>query len=179
MAFTNAFLGINHSLAHKLGGEFHIPHGRANAVLLPYVIAYNAQKPDKFPIFPKYSEYMADFRYAQIAHQLRLEGTTQQEEIDALIVAVWELMDKLQMPKSIKECGVDEQEFLAKVPQLAERAFEDQCTTANPRYPLIADLEEIYRKAYYGSREELVLPRGPEDSWKGIYRKPYRGERIK
>lgn len=152
MAFTNAFLGINHSLAHKLGGEFNIPHGRANAILLPYVIAYNAQKPEKFPIFPKYSEFMADYRYAQIAHQLRLGGNTQEEEIAELIKAVWKLMEKLNVPASIKECGVDENAFFAKLPALAERAFEDQCTTANPRYPLISDLEEIYRKAYYGER---------------------------
>jgi acetaldehyde dehydrogenase/alcohol dehydrogenase len=153
MAFTNAFLGINHSLAHKLGGEFHIPHGRANAVLLPHVIAYNAQKPEKFPIFPKYSEYKADFRYAQIAHQLRLSGNTREEEIAALIEAVWGLLEKLNIPTSIKACGVDEKEFFKKLPALAERAFEDQCTTANPHYPLISDLEEIYRKAYYGERK--------------------------
>ena len=150
MAFTNAFLGINHSLAHKLGGEFHVPHGRANAVLLPYVIAYNAQKPDKFPVFPKYSEFVADYRYAQIAHQLRLGGNTQEEEIAALINAIWKLMEELNIPTSIKACGVDEKDFLAKLPTLAERAFEDQCTTANPRYPMITDLEEIYRNAYYG-----------------------------
>ena len=153
MAFTNAFLGINHSLAHKLGGEFNIPHGRANAVMLPHVIAYNAQKPEKFPIFPKYSEYVADYRYAQIAHQLRLGGSTQEEEISAMINAVWKLMETLHVPTSIKDCGVDEKEFLAKIPAMAERAFEDQCTTANPRYPLIADLQEIYRKAYYGERK--------------------------
>ena len=153
MAFTNAFLGINHSLAHKLGGEFHIPHGRANAILLPYVIAYNAQKPDKFPIFPKYSEYMADVRYAQIAHQLRLGGDTQEEEISSLIAAVRDLMKKLNMPMSIRECGVDEDEFLKKLPELSEHAFEDQCTTANPRYPLITDLEEIYKMAYYGEEK--------------------------
>ena len=150
MAFSNAFLGINHSLAHKLGGEFHIPHGRANAVLLPHVIAYNAQKPEKFPIFPKYSEFVADYRYAQIAHNLRLGGNTREEEIAKLIDAVWKLMETLHIPTSIKACGVNEKDFLAKLPALADRAFEDQCTTANPRYPLIADLEEIYRKAYYG-----------------------------
>jgi acetaldehyde dehydrogenase/alcohol dehydrogenase len=152
MAFTNAFLGINHSLAHKLGGEFHIPHGRANAVLLPHVIAYNAQKPEKFPIFPKYSEFVADYRYAQIARNTGLcdKGGTQEAEVKALIKGIRDLMKQLGLPMTIKECGVDEKEFLAKLPTLAERAFEDQCTTANPRYPLIADLEEIYRKAYYG-----------------------------
>jgi len=153
MAFTNAFLGINHSMAHKLGGEFHIPHGRANAVLLPHVIAYNAQKPEKFPIFPKYSEFVADYRYAQISHHLRLGGSTREEEISALVEAVWKLMETLNIPTSIKACGVNEKEFFKKLPALAERAFEDQCTTANPRYPLISDLEEIYRKAYYGERK--------------------------
>ncbi|MDR0249580.1 MAG: bifunctional acetaldehyde-CoA/alcohol dehydrogenase [Oscillospiraceae bacterium] len=150
MAFTNAFLGINHSLAHKLGGEFHIPHGRANGVLLPYVIAYNAQKPDKFPIFPKYSEHSADFRYSQIAHRLRLGGNTREEEIQNLINAVKGLMREINLPMSIKDCGVDEREFLSKVPALAENAFEDQCTVANPRYPLVTDLEDIYKKAFYG-----------------------------
>ena len=150
MAFTNAFLGINHSLAHKLGGEFHIPHGRANAVLLPHVIKYNSQIPTKFTIFPKYGKFVADYRYAQIARHLNLGGTTQEEQIDALINAVISLTKKLNMPLSIKECGINESEFMAKVPKLAERAFEDQCTTSNPRYPLVSELEEIYKKAYYG-----------------------------
>lgn len=149
MAFTNAFLGINHSLAHKLGGEFHIPHGRANAVLLPHVIRYNAQIPSKFTIFPKYGKFVADYRYTQISRQLNLGGTTQEEQVEALIAAVENLMQRLNIPMSIQECGVDEKEFMAKVPALAERAFEDQCTTANPRYPLVSELEEIYRKAYY------------------------------
>jgi len=148
MAFTNAFLGINHSLAHKLGGEYHIPHGRANAILLPHTIAYNAEKPDKFPIFPKYDSFVADTRYAEIAHHLRLGGATTADEIKNLITAIKDLMRKLNMPMSIRECGVDEKDFMSKVPVLAENAFEDQCTTANPRYPLIKDLEEIYIKAY-------------------------------
>jgi acetaldehyde dehydrogenase/alcohol dehydrogenase len=150
MAFTNAFLGINHSLAHKLGGEFHIPHGRANGILLPYVIEYNAQKPDKFPTFPKYSEHVADKRYAEISRMLNLGGKTTDDQVTKLVAAVRKLMKDLGMPTSIKECGIDEAEFLKVLPTLAERAFEDQCTTANPRYPLIKDLEEIYRKAYYG-----------------------------
>lgn len=150
MAFTNAFLGINHSLAHKLGGEFHIPHGRANAVLLPHVIRYNAQIPTKFAIFPKYGKFVADYRYAQISRQLNLGGTTQEEQVEALACAVENLMKSVNLPMSIQECGVDEKEFLAKVPALAEHAFEDQCTTANPRYPLVSELEEIYKIAYYG-----------------------------
>jgi acetaldehyde dehydrogenase/alcohol dehydrogenase len=150
MAFSNSFLGINHSLAHKLGGEFHIPHGRANAVLLPHVIAYNAQKPTKFTIFPKYGEFAADYRYAQISRQLGFGGNTQEEQVESLVQAVRNLMIHLNIPLTIKDCGVDEAAFLAAVPRLAENAFEDQCTTANPRYPLVSELEELYRKAYYG-----------------------------
>lgn len=150
MAFTNAFLGINHSMAHKLGGEFGIPHGRANGVLLPHVIKYNSQIPTKFTIFPKYGTFVADYRYAQISRQLNLGGTNQEEQVDALINAVRDLMKRLNLPMSVQDCGIDEQSYMAKVPELAQRAFEDQCTQANPRYPLISELEEIYKKAYYG-----------------------------
>ncbi len=150
MAFTNAFLGINHSLAHKLGGEFHIPHGRANAVLLPHVIAYNAQKPTKFAAFPKYGKFVADYRYAQIARYLGFPGATEAEQIQSLINEIKHLMKLMNMPLSIKACGIDEAMFFSKAPALAERAFEDQCTTANPRYPLIGELADIYKKAYYG-----------------------------
>lgn len=148
MAFTNAFLGINHSLAHKLGGEFHIPHGRANGILLPHVIAYNAEKPEKFPASPKYNEHIADKRYAEISRFLNLGGKTTAEQIANLVKAVKVLMKTVALPTSIKDCGIDEAEFMKKVPELAERAFEDQCTTANPRYPFVKDLEEIYKKAF-------------------------------
>lgn len=151
MAFTNAFLGVNHSLAHKLGGEFHIPHGRANAVMLPHVIAYNAQTPTKLAAFPKYGKYVADMRYAQVARYIGLPGNSEAEQIQSLINAVRDLMKRMNMPLCIRECGVDEALFLTKVPSMAERAFEDQCTTANPRYPLIRELEELYKKAYYGA----------------------------
>ena len=150
MAFTNAFLGINHSLAHKLGGEYHIPHGRANAILLPHVIGYNAALPQKFAIFPKYGKFIADERYAQISRYLGLGGDTKEQQIANLIDAVRALMKDLSMPMTIAECGVKEKDFLKKLPELAERAFDDQCTTANPRYPLITELEELYKKAYYG-----------------------------
>lgn len=150
MAFTNAFLGINHSLAHKLGGEYHIPHGRANAVLLPYVIEYNAQLPAKFAIFPKYGKFVADERYAQIARYLGFGGTTKEEQVSSLIREVRSLMADLKMPATIAECGIAEKDFLKKLPSLAEHAFEDQCTTANPRYPLVTELMDIYKKAYYG-----------------------------
>ncbi|HAN44098.1 MAG TPA: bifunctional acetaldehyde-CoA/alcohol dehydrogenase [Ruminococcaceae bacterium] len=150
MAFTNAFLGINHSMAHKLGGEYHIPHGRANAVLLPYVIAYNAQKPTKFATFPKYEKFVADEKYAKIARFLGLPSASTAEGVNSLIKAVKELIQKLGIPTCIKDCGINEQEFLSKLEGLSERAFEDQCTTANPRYPLVSEIAQLYKQAYYG-----------------------------
>lgn len=151
MAFTNAFLGINHSLAHKLGGEFHVPHGRANAVLLPYVIEYNAQKPTKFVAFPKYETFIADKRYAEIAKALGLPASTTVEGVQSLINAIRDLMKDLNVPLTIAECKVDAKKFMAQVSELADRAFEDQCTTANPRLPLVSELEELYIKAFNGS----------------------------
>lgn len=150
MAFTNAFLGINHSLAHKLGGEFHVPHGRANAVLLPYVIEYNAQKPTKFVSFPKYETFVADRKYMEIAKALDLPATTPQEGVQSLILAIRKLLADLHMPLTLADCGIDAKTFESKVPELADKAFEDQCTTANPRLPLVKELEKIYRTAYKG-----------------------------
>ena len=152
MAFTNAFLGLNHSMAHKLGGEFHIPHGRANAVLLPYVIRYNATKPTKFAAFPKYKEYIADKRYAKIARYLGLPASTTEEGIASLIKAVQDLMKAVERPMSIKDCGIAEAEFMSKVDDLSYKAFEDQCTTANPVYPQVSELKELYIKAYNGDK---------------------------
>ena len=148
MAFTNAFLGINHSLAHKLGGKFHIPHGRANAVLLPHVIAYNASVPNKFTSYPNYEYYAAHLKYQQIAKSLGLPAKNTEEGVKSLIKAIYDLMRELNMPLTISECGIDKNEFFAVVDELAEQAFEDQCTTANPRMPLIEELAQIYRDAY-------------------------------
>jgi acetaldehyde dehydrogenase/alcohol dehydrogenase len=148
MAFSNAFLGINHSLAHKLGGEYHISHGRANAILLPHVIAYNSQKPTKFVSFPKYETFIADRRYAEIARELNLEFTTTEEGCRALIEAIRNLMRDLGMPTTIQEMGISEKTYFDSIPRLAEKAFDDQCTGTNPRYPLIRELEEIYRAIY-------------------------------
>lgn len=150
MAFTNAFLGLNHSMAHKLGGEYHIPHGRANALLLPYIIRYNASKPTKFATFPKYETFVADRKYAKIARMIGREGTTVAESVENLIDAVQELQADLDMPRSIRECGVDKKTFLEHLQTLSEHAHEDQCTTANPRYPLIEEIKQIYLDAYYG-----------------------------
>ena len=153
MAFTNAFLGLNHSMAHKLGGEFHIPHGRANAILLPYVIAYNATRPTKFAAFPKYKEYIADERYAKLAWRCGLcnVGTETQTAVNSLIEAIRKLMKETDRPMTIRDCGISEEEFLAKVDELSYKAFEDQCTTANPVYPLVSEIKELYLKAYYGN----------------------------
>jgi acetaldehyde dehydrogenase/alcohol dehydrogenase len=148
MAFTNAFLGINHSLAHKVGGEFGIPHGRVNAVLLPYVIEYNAGQPSKFVSFPKYEYFVAPEKYRQIAAHLDLPAATPEEGVRSLIDAVRELNRSLGVPATFAALGVDRRQFGAKLPLLAEKAFEDQCTTTNPRLPLISELEEILRKAY-------------------------------
>lgn len=150
MAFTNAFLGINHSLAHKIGAEFHMPHGRINAILLPYVIKYNSSKPTKFVSFPKYEYFIADQKYANLAKKVGLPANTVEEGIESLIQKVKEMNTHLKMPSSFKEAGIDEQEFLAKVDLLADRAFEDQCTTANPRVPLVSELKQILLDSYYG-----------------------------
>ncbi len=152
MAFTNAFLGLNHSMAHKLGAECHIPHGRANAILLPYVIKYNATKPTKFASFPKYKEYVADKRYAKIARRIGLcnQDTSVPEAVDALVEAIRRLMAATERPLSIRDCGVNEAEFMSRVEELSYRAFEDQCTTANPVYPLVSEIRQLYTKAYYG-----------------------------
>lgn len=148
MAFTNAFLGINHSLAHKLGGEFHISHGRANAILLPHVVEYNSIKPKKLAAFPKYKEFVADKKYAEIAKSLDLKADTVEEGINSLIKAIKGLMKQVNIPMTIKECGIDEKEYLSKLEELADRAFEDQCTPVNPKLPLVSDLVEIYKKIY-------------------------------
>lgn len=150
MAFANAFLGINHSLAHKLGAEFHIAHGRANAILMPHVIRYNAKKPTKFNSFPKYEHFVADKRYAEIAQSLGLPAKTTEEGVESLVNAVYDLAKKLNIPMSIAENGVDKKEFEARVDYLADRAFEDQCTTANPKLPLVTELADVYRNAFVG-----------------------------
>ena len=153
MAFTNAFLGINHSLAHKIGGEFHLPHGRINAILLPYVIKYNSTKPSKFVSFPKYEYFIADQKYYRLAKKIGLKADTVEEGINSLIEEIQEMNKKLNIPCTFKEAGIEEKEFLAKVDMLADRAFEDQCTTANPRVPLVTELKQILLDAYYGKRD--------------------------
>ncbi len=153
MAFTNAFLGINHSLAHKIGGEYHIPHGRANAVLLPYVIQYNAQIPSKFTSWPKYEHYAAPQKYQEIARYLNLPASTAEEGVASLINGIRNLLKSLETPLNLRECGIKEQELMPKLRLLAEKAFEDQCTISNPRMPLISELEDLIKRAFYGMNE--------------------------
>lgn len=151
MAFTNAFLGVNHSLAHKIGAEFHLPHGRINAILLPYVIRYNSQKPTKFVSFPKYEYYIADQKYADLSRRMNFPAYGNEEGVNSLIKEIQKLNADLNIPKSFKDAGVNEQEFMAKLDLLADRAFEDQCTTANPRLPLVEELKQILIDSYYGN----------------------------
>ena len=151
MAFANAFLGINHSMAHKLGGKFHVPHGVANAMLLTEVIRYNSvEAPTKMGVFPQYRYPDAMQRYAAAADFLGLGGKTKEEKLEKLIEAIEKLKTEIGIPASIKEWRVPEKDFLDAVDQMALDAFDDQCTSANPRYPLISELKEIYLKSYYG-----------------------------
>ena len=150
MAFSNAFLGINHSLAHKIGGEYHVPHGRANAILLPFVIEYNAKMPSKFVSFPKYETFVADEKYADIARRLGLKADTKEEGVKSLIKAIKDLMKRLEMTSSFKEEGVDEKVYFENIDLLADKAFSDQCTTANPKLPLVEELKEILERSFYG-----------------------------
>ncbi|MBE9145416.1 bifunctional acetaldehyde-CoA/alcohol dehydrogenase [Planktothrix mougeotii] len=153
MAFANGFLGICHSLAHQLGGTFHIPHGLANALLISYVIRYNATDvPFKQATFSQYKYPNAKWRYSRIADYLRLGGETEDEKIDRLILAIEELKRLVGIPASIQEVLTDktEAEFMAKLDEVADQAFDDQCTGANPRYPLIKDLKQLLIDAYYG-----------------------------
>jgi len=148
MAFSNAFLGINHSMAHKLGGEFHIPHGRANAILLPYVIEYNSQKPTKFVSFPKYETFIADKRYAEIAAHIGLKFETTEEGVAALVEAIRELNSKLHIPTKVSENQISEKDYFRDLEGLSVKAFEDQCTGTNPRAPLVCEIKEIFKQIW-------------------------------
>lgn len=148
MAFANAFLGISHSIAHKIGGEYGIPHGRTNAILLPHVIRYNAKDPQKHALFPKYDFFRADTDYADIAKFLGLKGNTTEELVDALANAVYDLGCSVGIDMNLKSQGVTEELLHSTIDRMAELAFEDQCTTANPKEPLISELKGIIERAY-------------------------------
>lgn len=154
MAFANAFLGVNHSIAHKLGGEFGLPHGLAIAITLPHVIRYNFKEPRKLTMWPKYEYFRADEDYAQIARYIGLQGKTNEELKEALVQKVIELAHSVDVTLSLKANGVDKKHFDDTVDKLAELAYEDQCTTANPKEPLIGELRQIMIDEYDGKGVE-------------------------
>ncbi len=154
MAFANAFLGICHSMAHKLGAFHHLPHGVANALLINEVIRFNAEEvPTKMGTFSQYDHPHTLRRYAEVAESLGLTGNNDEEKLEALINKIEELKEKIGIKKSIKEYGIDEQDFLARLDDMVEQAFDDQCTGANPRYPLMSEMKEMYLRAYYGGNK--------------------------
>ncbi|MDT2780782.1 bifunctional acetaldehyde-CoA/alcohol dehydrogenase [Vagococcus fluvialis] len=150
MAFANAFLGICHSVAHKIGGEYNIPHGRTNAILLPHIIRYNAKDPQKHAIFPKYDYFRAHEDYAQIAKDLGFKGNTTEELVDSLVTEIIKLGKDVGIDMSLKAQGVTQEVLDSTVDRMAELAYEDQCTTANPKEPLISELKQIIIDAYTG-----------------------------
>lgn len=151
MAFANAFLGISHSLAHKLGAYHHIPHGIANALVIDEVLRFNsAEVPTKMGTFPQYDHPKTLRRYAEIAEALGWKGKNDEESLENLIEKIDELKEKIGIKKTIKDYGVSEEDFLKTLDKMSEDAFDDQCTGANPRYPLISELKEIYLKCFYG-----------------------------
>ncbi len=149
MAFANAFLGMNHSMAHKIGAEFHVPHGRANAILLPYTVRYNGTKPQKLSTWPKYNYYQADEKYAELSRLLGFPASTVEEGVESFAKACGELAKSVGIKMNFKSQGLDEQEYLANVEKLAFLAYEDQCSPANPRVPMVADMKQILTDAFY------------------------------
>lgn len=154
MAFANAFLGMNHSMAHKIGAEFHVPHGRANAILLPFTIRYNGTKPQKLSTWPKYNYYRADEKYAELARILGLPAATIEEGVESYAKACGELAMKIGIKMNFKSQGLDEQQYLASIEKLSYLAYEDQCSPANPRVPMVSDMQRILKDAYY--TEEFI-----------------------
>ena len=152
MAFANAFLGICHSMGHKLGAYHHLPHGVTVALVLDEVMRFNSKEvPNKMGTFPQYDHPHTLRRYAEIAEALNIGGETDEEKLNNLINKIDELKEKIEIKKTIKEYGIDEQTFLATLDEMSEKAFDDQCTGANPRYPLISEIKDIYLKVYYGN----------------------------
>jgi len=154
MAFANAFLGICHSMAHKLGAFFHLPHGVANALLITEVMRFNAsEKPVKMGTFPQYDHPHTKERYAELSDYLGFGGKNDDEKLDNLLEAIENLKKMVGIKSSLKEYGIDEKEFLDKLDNMTEQAFDDQCTGANPRYPLMSEMKQMYLNAYYGGKK--------------------------
>ena len=151
MAFANAFLGVCHSMAHKLGAFHHLPHGVANALMMTYVIRFNSEEvPPKMGTFPQYGYPHTRARYAEVADYIGIKGKDDAEKVENLIKEIVVLKKKIGIKGSIKEYGIDEKDFLDRLDEMSVQAFDDQCTGANPRYPLISEIKEMYLKAYYG-----------------------------
>ena len=151
MAFANAFLGVCHSLAHKLGAYHHLPHGVANALLITEVMRFNASEtPRKMGTFPQYQYPHTLERYVECADFLGIMGKNNEEKFENFLAAIEEMKEKVGIKKTIKDYGVDEKYFLDTLDEMVENAFDDQCTGANPRYPLFSEIKEMYLKAYYG-----------------------------
>ncbi len=151
MAFANAFLGVCHSMAHKLGAFHHLPHGVANALMIDEVLRFNAAEvPAKMGTFPQYDHPHTLARYAEVADYLGIKGKNDSEKLENLIKAIDELKEKVGIKKTIKDYGIDEQNFLDRLDEMVEQAFDDQCTGANPRYPLMSEIKQMYLNAYYG-----------------------------
>ncbi len=156
MAFANAFLGVCHSMAHKLGAFHHLPHGVANALMLDEVIRFNATEvPTKMGTFSQYDHPIATARYAEVAEYLGVKGETDEAKVEGLIALFDELKEKVGIKKTIRDYGVDEQYFLDNLDEMVEQAFDDQCTGANPRYPLMSEIKQMYLNAYYGTHETV------------------------
>lgn len=153
MAFANAFLGVCHSMAHKLGAFHHLPHGVANALMIDEVIRFNASEaPAKMGTFSQYDHPKTLHRYAEVAEALGLAGKNDKEKVEKLIAAIDELKEKVGIKKTIKDYGIDEKNFLDRLDDMVEQAFDDQCTGANPRYPLMSEIKQMYLNAYYGKK---------------------------
>ena len=154
MAFANAFLGVCHSMAHKLGAFHHLPHGVANALMIDEVLRFNAAEvPAKMGTFSQYDHPHTLARYAEVADYLKLGGATDEEKLEKLIAAIDELKAKIGIRKTIRDYGIDETDFLTRLDSMVEQAFDDQCTGANPRYPLMSEIKQMYLNAYYGTDE--------------------------
>ena len=152
MAFANAFLGICHSMGHKLGAYHHLPHGITVSLVLDEVMRFNsAEVPNKMGTFPQYDHPHTLRRYAEIAEALNIGGANDYEKMENLISKIDELKERIGIKKTIREYGIEEQDFLATLDEMSEKAFDDQCTGANPRYPLISEIKDIYLKVYYGN----------------------------
>ena len=155
MAFANAFLGVCHSMAHKLGAFHHLPHGVANALMIDEVLRFNAaEAPAKMGTFPQYDHPHTLARYAEVADALGIAGATDREKLDGLIAAIDALKEKVGIRRTIRDYGIDEADFLNRLDEMTEQAFDDQCTGANPRYPLMREIRQMYLNAYYGTGEE-------------------------